>query len=203
MLYIYGASGHGKIVLHTFICCGQEVTAFIDDNAKGHLCGLSIISLSELTDFQGINGNIHIAIGNNYIRQRLQHELQRLGITVITVIHPNANCYSNTSIGQGSLLAAGSVVGVDSIIGSGCIINHNAVVDHDCKMGDFCHIAPSATLGGAVVVGERCLVGAGSVILPGLNIGNNVTIGAGAVVTHDLPDNVTVIGCPARPINTH
>jgi hypothetical protein len=38
------------------------------------------------------------------------------------------------------------------------------------------------------------------VILDGITIGDDVTIGAGAVVTKDVPDGVTVLGVPARPI---
>ena len=38
------------------------------------------------------------------------------------------------------------------------------------------------------------------VVLPGVTIGNNVTIGAGAVVTHDVPDNVVAAGNPCKVI---
>jgi acetyltransferase-like isoleucine patch superfamily enzyme len=53
---------------------------------------------------------------------------------------------------------------------------------------------------------ERTLVkrgaalGTGSVILPGLTIGVEAIVGAGAVVTRDVPDGVTVAGNPARQI---
>ena len=33
-------------------------------------------------------------------------------------------------------------------------------------------------------------------------IGNNVVIGAGAVVTHDIPDNSVAVGTPARVVKT-
>jgi len=44
---------------------------------------------------------------------------------------------------------------------------------------------------------------AGSVtVLPGVTIGNNVVVAAGAVVTHDVPDNCLVGGVPAKVIKT-
>ena len=47
-------------------------------------------------------------------------------------------------------------------------------------------------------IGENCLIGAGAVILGNITIGNNVKVGADAVVIHNVPDNVTVVGVPGR-----
>lgn len=43
-------------------------------------------------------------------------------------------------------------------------------------------------------------IGGNVTILPGITIGNNVVVAAGAVVTHDIPDNTLVGGVPARKI---
>ncbi|MDF2883985.1 MAG: maltose O-acetyltransferase, partial [Clostridiaceae bacterium] len=43
-------------------------------------------------------------------------------------------------------------------------------------------------------------VGGSVVINPGIHIGNNVVIGSGSVVTKDIPDNVIVVGNPAKVI---
>lgn len=51
---------------------------------------------------------------------------------------------------------------------------------------------------GRVTIGNNVFVGAETVILPGVTIGNNVIIGANSTVTHDIPDNTVVVGCPAR-----
>ena len=42
------------------------------------------------------------------------------------------------------------------------------------------------------------MVGSGSKVLGPIKIGNNVKIGANAVVLKDVPDNVTVVGVPAK-----
>jgi acetyltransferase-like isoleucine patch superfamily enzyme len=51
-----------------------------------------------------------------------------------------------------------------------------------------------------VRVGDDTLIGAGAVVTPGISIGRDAVIGAGAVVVRDVPDGVTVVGNPARPL---
>lgn len=50
------------------------------------------------------------------------------------------------------------------------------------------------------VVKKNASIGAGSIILPGITIGESAVIGAGSVVTKDVPAFTTVIGNPARII---
>lgn len=53
-----------------------------------------------------------------------------------------------------------------------------------------------------VTIGDSVWIGGNAVILPGVTVGHNVVIGAGAVVTKDVPDNVVVVGNPARILKT-
>ncbi|MCP4398008.1 MAG: serine acetyltransferase, partial [bacterium] len=55
-----------------------------------------------------------------------------------------------------------------------------------------------AHLCGGVSVGKRVFIGAGATIIPNINIGRDAVIGAGATVICDIPDEVTVVGTPAR-----
>ena len=52
-----------------------------------------------------------------------------------------------------------------------------------------------------VLVKEGATIGSGAIIMGGITIGKDAVIGAGAVVTHDVPDNTTVIGVPAKDMN--
>lgn len=49
-------------------------------------------------------------------------------------------------------------------------------------------------------IGRNAWFGGGSMVNPGVTIGDNVVIASGAVVTKNVPDNVVVGGNPARII---
>ncbi len=53
---------------------------------------------------------------------------------------------------------------------------------------------------GNVNIGNNVFIGAESVILPGVNIGNNVIVGANSTVSRDIPNDVVVVGNPAKII---
>lgn len=52
-----------------------------------------------------------------------------------------------------------------------------------------------------ITIGNDCWIGGGTVILPGVTLGDRVVVGAGSVVTRDIPSDSIVAGNPARPIH--
>lgn len=53
-----------------------------------------------------------------------------------------------------------------------------------------------------VVIGRDCFIGGGSIVLPGVTIGDGSIVGAGSVVYDDVPPNSIVAGNPARVLKT-
>ncbi len=49
-----------------------------------------------------------------------------------------------------------------------------------------------------IVIGNNVWLGGGTIVCPGVSIGDNTVVGAGAVVVRDLPANVVAVGNPAR-----
>jgi maltose O-acetyltransferase len=51
-------------------------------------------------------------------------------------------------------------------------------------------------------IGNRVWLGGGTIVCPGVSIGDNTTIGAGSVVTKDIPANVFAAGNPCKVIKS-
>lgn len=196
-IVIVGAGGHGKVVADALIASDFLGNIFFSDDALSthgqrllgfHVLGapLQILQPSDV---------VHIAVGNNSIREKLFAALKQY--PAFSVHHPAAVISKWANYGVGTFIAAGAVIGPDAALGKGVIVNHCAVVDHDCNVGDFSHVAPGASLAGGVSLGVGVLVGAGAKVLPGIKIGSGAIIGAGAVVTKDVMVGATVIGVPA------
>lgn len=192
--YIYGAGGHGKVVLDAMQVAHIDCIGFVDDGEIFTCAGLSVNKLSNVEVETVIY--LHLAIGNCKTREIIATNL--INSNFYSVTHPASVVSKTAKIGLGSFLAAQSVIAPDVQIGRHCIINHSAVVDHDCTLGDYCHVAPLSSLGGGVRVGKGVLIGAGAVVLPGLIIEDYAIIGAGAVVTKNIAAGVTVVGNPAK-----
>jgi len=50
-----------------------------------------------------------------------------------------------------------------------------------------------------ISVGDDVWIGAGAVVLSGVTLGNGAVVGAGSVVKDDVPENMIVLGNPAKP----
>lgn len=53
-----------------------------------------------------------------------------------------------------------------------------------------------------ITLGNNVYVGVNTIILPGVEVGDNVVIGAGSVVTKSVPSNTVAAGNPARRIRS-
>ena len=71
---------------------------------------------------------------------------------------------------------------------------------HEVEIGEFSSFMPTCNISGEVKIGASTFWGTGSKVINRKQIGDNVIIGAGAVVTQDIPDNVTAVGVPASVI---
>lgn len=199
-LIIIGASGHGKVIADIAFLCGYKDIAFLDDNESVKNCmSYPVVGKSSDAEKYGDAG-FFVAIGNAKIRENVQENLQKSGLNVVTLIHPDAVIAKSASIGIGTVIMAGAVVNPDSRIGKGCIINTGASVDHDNVIEDYVHVSVGAHIAGTVHVGGRTWIGAGAVVSNQVNICGNCMIGAGAVVVKDIDEPGTYIGVPARKV---
>jgi len=193
---IYGASGHGKVIIDIAESINISIDQIFDDNNK-------IESLNDRAVIHDLNKKLLdsdtiIAIGNNKIRKKVVESFK--GVISDAIIHKSAIISPNTTIEKGTVVMSNACVNSSTEIGKHCIINTASTIDHDCVIEDYVHISPNAAIAGGVTILEGTHVGIGAVVIPGIKIGNWVTIGAGAVIINDIPDFAVVVGNPGKII---
>ena len=104
-------------------------------------------------------------------------------------IHPGAQINGTLFIDHG----AGIVIGETAIIGNEVTIYHGVTLGGTGK--DVGKRHPT--------VREGALVSAHAQIIGPIEIGKNAKVGAGAVVVADVPEDVTVVGVPAKVVRVH
>lgn len=189
-MYLYGASGHAKVIIDALSASGIEVDELFDDD-------LSINELMGIPVKHVWNNEspVIISIGNNFTRKQIA---EKLNCSFGNAIHPSAIISPHALIGEGTVLMQGAILQSCSHVGKHCILNTGATVDHECVIEDYVHVSPQATLCGNVHIGEGAWIGAGAVVRPGVKIGRWSTIGAGSVVISDIPDRALAYGNPCR-----
>jgi UDP-2-acetamido-3-amino-2,3-dideoxy-glucuronate N-acetyltransferase len=133
-------------------------------------------------------------------------------------VQDNVRIGEGTRVGSFTLIHMGAKIGASTTIGSHCNIC-------ECSIGDrvsiqtACHITRGVVIEddvfigpGVITLNDRLMngimcspricqgakIGGGSVILPGIVIGEKALIGAGSVVRRDVAPGATVVGSSTR-----
>lgn len=104
-------------------------------------------------------------------------------------IHPGAQIAPGVFIDHGS----GLVIGETAIIERGVMLYHGVTLGGTGKETGKRH----------PTVREGALISAHSQIIGPIEIGKNAKVGAAAVVLSDVPEDVTVVGVPAKIVRVH
>jgi len=209
---IFGAGGFGREVVQLIRDInGQHATGqrrwscagFVVDS--GLLGQAQVAGLPVLGDIDWLAANpdvlVVVAVGAPAARRRITRRIEaRCPNVFATLVHPRAWVGDHVEVGAGSVICAGALVTTDIHIGAHVHVNIGCTVGHDAVLDDFATLNPSVNVSGNVRIHEGTEVGTGSVIIPGCTLGHWAIVGAGSVVTRPVPENVTVVGSPARVI---
>jgi bifunctional UDP-N-acetylglucosamine pyrophosphorylase/glucosamine-1-phosphate N-acetyltransferase len=171
---------------------------------------VQVLSISDVTEVQGINNRVHLARAEAILRQRTNERLMLSGVTLVdpdttyveatvhvgrdTVIYPNTILRGCTVVGERAQLGPNSLI-QDSRIGDGCRVLmaavEEAIMEEGSNIGPFGHLRKGAHLGRGVHVGNFGEV-KDAYLAPGTKmghfsyigdaqVGERVNIGAGAI----------------------
>ncbi len=166
---IVGAGGYGRVVLDVLLTSGlgDRVLGFYDDAhaaLSGEVRGVPILGdvgmLKSMLSVEPVH--VVVAITDNEVRLQVANSLRSLGARFLSAVHPEAYVSETAVIGDGCVLAAGTVVHPDAAIGSQFFLGRGWVVDGAGEVGAGTWISAGAVVGSGARVGARVVLGQNS-----------------------------------------
>lgn len=205
-LVIIGAGDFGREVAALIERINENneiwnLCGFVDDDLD--LIGQSIDGYPVLGDLSWLISQkeelyVVCSVGDSVVRKSLVEKCKNNDkLKYAILVDPSAILMKNTTIGEGSIIAAGTVIIANVKLGEHSIINLNCTIGHDTIMGKYFTAHPGTNISGGVIIGDECYFGTGSTVIQGLKVGEKCTIGAGAVVVKNIDEQGTYVGIPA------
>jgi sugar O-acyltransferase (sialic acid O-acetyltransferase NeuD family) len=204
-IVIFGTGGFGREVANLIEDINMNISTWnmlgwLDGDFENH--GKQVHELPVLGDVSWLASrpDVHVvvAVGGPALKKRIADSLGESRFA--TLIHPDVRIRSRIRIGKGSIICEGTQMTTNIELGCHVIVNLGCTVGHDSIIEDFVTISPGVNISGNVTIGIGTDLGTGSKIIQGINVGSWTVVGAGAVVSRELPANVTAVGVPARII---
>lgn len=171
---------------------------FIDVKPGDDVNGVNVISYEQaLEKFSG-ELETTVGIGEPATRKRVFGELERDGIEVATLIHPDVYIPNTTTVGKGVTIQMGVFVSCNVTIEDYVILQPHANIAHDDVLKKGSTVSAFCNLGGNVTIGEYAYLGLSACVKQGLSVGGDSIVGMGAVVCESVPNEVVAFGNPAR-----
>ena len=174
----------------TIIAAGAVIGAGV---AIGRDCLIGancVIGFALIGDRVIIHANTTIGSdGYGYAPGASHFKIPQLGRVIIQAdVEIGANC----TIDRGSM--------EDTQIGEGSKLDNQVHMAHNVKIGRHCFLTGQNGLAGSASLGDYVQMGGQAGIAGHVHVGDKTMVGAQALVLKSVPENSTVSGTPARPL---
>lgn len=207
---VYGAGSFSEIFYHEVCLFGAiEIVAFTVDRAyldSAEFCGLPVVPFEEVKElFPPKEYEMIVATSPKRIRTRKDMYLKAkgLGYHLANYISPRAIVEAGVQMGENNLIFSDAFIGHHVILGNDNVLRQKVYLGHQSEMKDHNIIVAGCTLGGLSRIGNLSFFGLGMVGRDCIRYGEEAFVGLGSVVTKDVEDYATVIGCPAKTVSYH
>lgn len=207
---ILGAAGGGVEVLvyiQDMMDAGVNVKpiGFVDDNPNlenQNLQGLPVLGSTEWA-LEQLPPHVLVvsSIGNTSKKDSVMKRFGDAGFGFFSVVHPSAHVGREVTVGQGVVIAPGTVLTTNVKVGDHSIVNVGCTVSHDVVIGPCCTLNQGVRIAGGVTLGRGVYLGANATILHSIEIGDFAVVGASAMVNRSVPPRVTTVGIPAKIVH--
>lgn len=173
----------------------------LQEDIKKYIAGkkITLKKICYLLTIQGIWATIVYRFGY-WVHHNFKMPLIRFFLKIIAFI-----AFKFTEIITGISIPFSVQIGKGFYIGhfGGIFINGQTKIGNNCSVGTGVVIGTKG-LGNRETpnIGNNVFIGVGAKVLGDIKIGDNVKIGANAVVITDVPNDVTVVGIPAKIIKS-
>lgn len=203
---IVGTGGFAREVL----CCladvlsilGKQVTeasCFMETDEHYRETEIMGVPVIRESDFDPALYQVLVAIADPSVRKRVVAQLPET-TQYASIVHPSAVLSDHITLGEGSIVCAGTILTCNISIGKHAQLNLHTSIGHDCRIGDFFTTAPGARISGNCAVGDCVYFGTNAAARQGLRICDDVTVGMGTMVLNDISRQGVYVGNPLRQL---
>jgi sugar O-acyltransferase (sialic acid O-acetyltransferase NeuD family) len=181
-----------------------ESIVLLDDDERRHgetVLGISVagpFSLLEVAD-PGADEVVNLVARTTHRRVDAEARIAAYGVPFTGLVHPGVEV-DGAELAVDVMVYPRATIGPEVSIGEGSVVFMGAVVGHGSRVGTHCVVAPNAVLNARVTTGDRVYFGTNASVLPDLRVGDDATIAANSAVMRHVRPGTTVIGVPAKTL---
>lgn len=105
---------------------------------------------------------------------------------------------ADVEIGAGTTIDRGTYG--PTVIGEGTKIDDQVMIGHNCRLGKHNMICSQVGIAGSTTTGDYVVMAGQAGVRDHVHIGDRALLGAKAGIHGDVPEGVSMLGCPATPM---